>query len=421
MATVKLSKRTIDALSVERGDKVFWDREMTGFGIRVHATGRKIYVAQARTPGGLPKRATIGRFVDMTAEEARRRAAEIIDRIRRGEDAVPPPPVKEPTVADLAARYMEAHVKVNCRPATAEVFGRLLKLYIRPELGEFKLTKVDRSHVSALHYKLRDKPSQANQAVGVFSKMFKLAVARGMTPARPNPCRSVKRYAQRGCERFLTTEEYARLGRVLFEAESEGPLMAAAVAAIRLLLLTGCRRNEILTLRWDDIDRTAGELRLRDTKTGPHRVPLAPAVERVLARIPRIEGNPWVIAGEKPCNRLKSFDPLWYRLRARAGLDDVRIHDCRHSFASQALALGEGLPLIARLLGHKTVMTTVKYAHLARDTERASAAKVGTASGTISCPSKRRMSKPKRHRAGVGQERWRNSSARQSRGEPWKV
>ena len=317
MGAVKLSKRCINSLSVERGDKVFWDRELPGFGIRVHATGRKIYVVQARTPGGLPRRAVIGRYVEMTTEDARREAVEIIDRIRRGEEPVPPPPAKEPTVADLAARYMEAHVKVNCRPATVEVFGRLLSKYILPELGGLKLSEVDRSHVSALHYRLRDKPSQANQAVSVFSKMFKLAVAWGVTPARPNPCRSVKRYVQRGCERFLTEEEYARLGRVLFEAESEGPLMASAVAAIRLLLLTGCRRNEILTLRWDNIDRTAGELRLRDGKTGPRRVPLTPAVARVLARIPRIEGNPWVIAGEKPGSRLKRIDPLWVQLRAR--------------------------------------------------------------------------------------------------------
>ena len=381
MGAVKLSKRTIDALSVERGDKVFWDRKLPGFGIRVHATGRRIYVAQARIPGGLPKRAVIGRYVEMTTEDARRKAAEIVDRIRRGEDPVPPPPVKEPTVTDLAERYMTAHVKVNCRPATVEIFGRLLKLYILPELGGLKLTEVDRSHVSALHYELRDRPCQANQTVSVVSKMFKLAMAWGMTPARPNPCRSVKRYNQRGRERFLTADEYARLGRVLFEAGSEGPRMAAAVAAIRLLLLTGCRRNEILTLRWDDLDRTAGELRLRDTKSGPRRVPLTPAVDRVLARIPRIEGNPWVIAGEKPGGRLGGIDRLWHRLRARAGLDDVRLHDCRHSFASQALALGEGLPLIARLLGHKTVMTTVKYAHLARDTEKASAAKVGDSIG----------------------------------------
>ncbi|MCY3829126.1 MAG: tyrosine-type recombinase/integrase [Rhodospirillaceae bacterium] len=380
LATVKLSKRSIDALSVERGDRVFWDRELPGFGVRVHATGRKVFVAQARVPGGLPKRAVIGRCVDMTAEEARKKAAEVVDRIRRGEDPAPPAP-KEPTVADLAARYMDAHVRLNCRPGTLEVVGGLLDRHILPELGGRKLGEVDRSHASALHYRLRDTPAQANQAVGVLSRMFKLAMAWGMTPARPNPCRSVKRYAQHGRERFLTGEEYARLGRVLFEAEAEGPIMASAVAAVRLLLLTGCRRNEILTLRWDDVDRTAGELRLRETKTGPRRVPLTPAVERVLTRIPRAGGNPWVIAGGKAEGRLTRIDPLWNRLRARAGLEDVRLHDLRHSFASQALATGEGLPVIARLLGHRTVMTTVKYAHLARDTERASAAKVGDSIG----------------------------------------
>ena len=202
-----------------------------GFGIRVHATGRKIYVAQARTPGGLPKRAPIGRYVEMSTEDARRKAAEFIDRIRRGEEPVPPPPLAEPTVADLAERYMTAHVKVNCRPGTVETFGRLVDLYILPELGDLKLSEVDRSHVSTLHHKYRGKPTQANQAVGVFSKMFKLAVPWGMTPARPNPCRSVRRYKERGRERFLTSEEYARLGRVLFEAEAEGPLVASGVTA----------------------------------------------------------------------------------------------------------------------------------------------------------------------------------------------
>ena len=294
---------------------------------------------------------------------------------------MPPPPVKEATVADLAERYMTAHVKVKLPAGDGGDLRRLLRLYILPELGGFE---ADRGRpVACLGTALRaaGQALPGEQTLSVVSKMFKLAVAWGMTPARPNPCRSVQRYRQRGRERFLSADEYARLGRVLFEAEAEGPRMAAAVAAIRLLLLTGCRRNEILTLRWDDLDRTAGELRLRDTKSGPRRVPLTPAVDRVLARIPRIEGNPWVIAGPEPDSRLKGIHPLWVRLRARAGLDDVRIHDCRHSFASQALALGEGLPLIARLLGHKTVMTTVKYAHLARDTEKASAAKVGDSIG----------------------------------------
>ena len=382
MGTVKLSKRTIDRLTVERASAVFWDSELPGFGIRVHATGRKLFVAQARTPGGLPKRATVGRYEDMDAEDARLKAAGTIDRIRRGRDPVPPPAPEEPTVADLAQRFMAAHVEVNCKPATVETYRSLLRLCILPGLGDLRLSEVDRSHVSALHHGLRATPSRANQSVGIFSKMFKLAVAWGMTPARPNPCRSVKRYKERSRERFLSEDEYARLGRVLFEAEAEGPLMASAVAAVRLLLLTGCRRNEILMLKWDDIDRTAGELRLSDSKSGPRRVPLTPPVERVLARIPRTENNPWAIAGEKPGERLRRIDPLWNRLRARAGLDGLRLHDCRHSFASQALAIGESLSAISRLLGHKTVMTTVKYAHLARDTERASAAKVGDSIGS---------------------------------------
>ncbi len=202
------------------------------------------------------------------------------------------------------------------------IFRRLVDLYILPGLGDLKLFEVDRSHVSALHHKYRGKPTQANQAVGVFSKMFKLAVVWGMTPSRPNPCRSVRHYKERGRERFLTPEEYRRLGRVLDEAETSGRFLPSGIAAIRLLVLTGCRKNEIVTLRWDDIDRTAGE--------------------------------------------------IWLRLWPRAGLDDVRIHGARHSYASRALALRESLPMI----GHRRVTTTARYAHLARDTEKASAVKV---------------------------------------------
>ena len=140
--------------------------------------------------------------------------------------------------------------------------------------------------------------------------MFKLAEAWGMMPPRRNPCRSVRHYREHCRERFLTPEEYRRLGRVLREAKTDGGFMPSGIAAIRLLLLTGCRKNEIVTLRWDDIDRTAGEIRLRDSKTGARRVPLTPAVERVLAGIPRIEGNPWVILGQNPGDHPKNLDQI---------------------------------------------------------------------------------------------------------------
>ena len=146
-------------------------------------------------------------------------------------------------------------------------------------------------------------------------------------------------------------------------------------------MLTGCRVNEVLCLRWDDVDRTAKELRIRDGKTGPRSVPLTPTVIDVLDSIPRARGNPWVIAGTGRGARLTRIDKHWARIRARADLDNVRIHDCRHSYASRALALGESLTMIGRLLGHTKVSSTARYAHLARETERASAARVGGSIG----------------------------------------
>jgi len=278
---------------------------------------------------------------------------------------------------------MESHVRVNCRPNTITNFAKALRIYIVPELGHLRLSEVDRSHVSSLHHRMRDKPWQANYVVDLLSGMLRLAEAWGMTQPGRNPCRSVRRYRLQARERFLSPEEYRALGRVLNEAEDNGTVILSAIHAIRLLMLTGCRKNEIVTLQWDDVDRSTGELRLRDGKTGLRHVLITPPVEAVLSSIPRIENNPWVITGKKPGDRLRGMDQIWARIRKRAGLDDVRIHDLRHSYASRGLALGEGLPMIGKLLGHRQVATTARYAHLMRDAERASTAKVGHNIGSL--------------------------------------
>ena len=163
---------------------------------------------------------------------------------------------------------------------------------------------------------------------------------------------------------------------MLGELEAEGKVSASAVAAFRLLMLTGCRRNEILTLQWEDVDLDAGELRLRDAKTGPRAVALSPAARKVLAALPRLPDNPWVITGARPGSHFSNLNGRWLVVRARAGLEDVRIHDLRHSFASRALALGESLTMIGKLLGHRKVQTTARYAHLARESVKMSAARV---------------------------------------------
>ena len=382
---LRLSKRTIDALPVAGRDAVFWDRDLPGFGIRVHPSGRKVYLVQTRGPKG-SKRATLGRHGDLAPEQARKQAAEVIDRIKRGEDPLPASPKPEPTVADLAERYLSAHVAMNCKPATAAGYRRTLTLHILPELGAMPIVSVERKHVADLHFKMRDTPAEANSAVKILSKMYSLAASWGFETGGRNPCRFVRGYKERKRERFLTREEYRRLGDVLDEAETKGRMSVHTVAAFRVLMLTGCRRNEVLELKWDDVDRTMGELRLRDAKTGPRWVPLTPEVAGILDALPRVDGNPWVFPGRSPDGHLVNINQQWETLRSRAGLKDVRVHDLRHSFASRALALGESLTMIGGLLGHTKVQTTARYAHLARNTEIASTARVGASIGAHILP-----------------------------------
>ena len=385
-STLTLSGRAVDGLSASEKDAIFWDRELAGFGVRVYPSGRKVYVVQSRAQGA-PRRVTLGSHGELTATQARLRAAQVIDRIKRGEEPNPPPAQAGVTVADLAERYLSAHVAVNCNAHTSGIYRGSLENHILPALGMMPLVMVETAHVATLHYRLRETPRAANRALAVLSKMFSLAAAWGLVADGTNPCRGVRKYKEKKRERFLSRDEYRRLGRVLAEAEAEadagieGAVSPYAIAALRLLMLTGCRLNEILTLRWDDIDRTAGEFRLRDGKTGARMVPLTPTAETVLAGIARVPANPWVIVGKQPGTHLSTITADWYRLRAHAGLDDVRIHDLRHSYASRALAAGESLSMIGKLLGHADIQSTARYAHLARETERVSAARVGGSIG----------------------------------------
>ena len=375
-SAVKLTRRTVEALRAGDREYLVWDRDLPGFGVRVHATGRKTYVVQSRGPGGL-RRASIARHGDVSAQIARKKAARMIDRIKQGKDPVEKPAEPEPTVAELAERYWEVHVQINCNSKTAELYRGAIDNHILPALGAMPIGAVRRQDAWDLNHRLRGTPCMANNVMRVLSKMYRLAEHWGLMPAGRNPCRSIRLYRVRARERYLTLQEYGRVGEVLRAAETDGSVWASAIAALRLLMLTGCRRDEILTLRWEDVDRTVGELRLRRTKTGPRTVPITPDVERVLAGISRSAGNPWVIAGRQPRTRLTHLRYYWAKVRERAGLGDVRIHDLRHSYASHALALGESLSLIARLVGHARIASTLRYAHLMRDSEKQAAARVG--------------------------------------------
>ena len=355
-----ISGRTVDALPVGDRETVFWDRDMAGFGVRVYSSGAKVYLVQVRV-GGKTRRVTIGRHGLVSAEDARLKAAELISSIKRskgrsdgGRSTLAG---SGTTLAEAAERYMREHVAVRCKPTTARACRVALENYLLPEFGSRSLDAIEPDQVAALHYRLHGTPAMANQVVEVLSRVFYAAESWGVAPESGNPCQFVKKYKKRSCERFLSEEEFRRLGDVLKEMEDDGTLSVSAAAAFRLLMLTGCRRNEILTLQWSDVDLETGELRLRDAKTGARWVALSPTAKQVLATLQRQPGNPWVISGRGASGRLANLNHKWLAVRERAGLKDVRIHDLRHSFASRALALGESLPMIGKLLGHRQVQT----------------------------------------------------------------
>ena len=375
-----LSNRAVNAMEFGK-DTVVWDRRLTGFGVRVYPTGGKVYIAHARGPDG-PKRVKVGRHGVLNAEEARQRAALIIARIKAGEEPVlEPVAVVGSTVAEVAERFRRDHVAVRLKSSSAKRLESVIRWHILPAFGNRPMAGIERKDVLALHQRMSGTPNQANRMLRTLSLMYTLAqdcglLPEGVRPAGHNPCTGVMKYPDKKRERFLTDAEFERLGDVLREAEERGGASASTIAAIRLLLLTGCRKNEILTLQWEHVDLDAGQLSLPDTKTGARTIALPQAAVKVLKAIPRDPGNPWVIAGRKPGTHLKSLDVGWRTLRARAGLEDVRVHDLRHSYASRALALGESLPMIGKLLGHKQIETTARYAHLADDSVHASAERI---------------------------------------------
>ena len=368
----KLTKRAVEALKANGADTVYWDGELTGFGVRVRKSGRKNYVLQTRVDGKL-RWFTIGQHGRVTVDEARAAALEILAATTKGIDPRDANAKREaePVMAELGRRFLEEYVPVHCKPSTQGEYRRSVELFIDPAIGDMRISAVQRKDIAKLHHDMRDKPYQANRTLGVLSKMYSLAEVWGLRPDGSNPCRHVKRYKERNRERFLSPEETERLGDVLREAELEMP---SAVAAFRLLLLTGCRLSEIQFLRWEYVKDDCIEL--PDAKTGGRVVPLGPEARAVLADLPREDGNPWVIRGRLPGSHITDLQKPWRRIRARADLEDVRIHDLRHSYASRALALGESLMMIGKLLGHTQVQTTARYAHLARDSIQNAAARI---------------------------------------------
>jgi integrase len=406
---------TSEAVEAMQPGCVLWDGEVRGFGVRCRKRDR-VYLVKTRI-GGVQKVLTIGRHGRGAwgAEKARREAQRLLGLIRDGQD-----PAAErdeakaaPTMATLAERYTAEHSAIRKKLRTRAEDERLLRLHILPALGALKVQDIVRADAARLHAAIaKDAPIAANRAVALLSSMMNWAEKVGVRQDGTNPCRHVARSPEKHRERTLSPEELARLGEALNRAaagwteddraawrlvcadqteaagvsdddraawiaarqpERDSPEDWRAIAALRLLIFTGARLSEVLTLQWDWINQAAGVARLPDSKTGAKNLFLPAGALDVLAKLPRYAGRACVFPGDGKAPSFVGIQRPWRRVRALAGLPDLRIHDLRHVFASTAVSGGDSLFIVGKLLGHRQATTTERYSHLAPDPAREAA------------------------------------------------
>jgi integrase len=399
----RITKRVVDGLKPRQNEFTIWDSKITGFGLRVRPTGAKSYIVVYRAgPGrGAPvRRYTIAGVGKITPEAARRQAQTLLGSVAHGRDPAGDKANERtmPTVAELADRFLTEHMEPKRRPNTIASYRYVLDRIVKPELGSAKADKVTRASMAKLHRKLMGTPSQANRVIAVIGSMYTFAKRVGVVAEGINPARWVDKFKENRRERFLTTTELERLGLAIREAETKGipwevdeakptakhlskpdsrfsKIDPFAATALRLLLFTGCRLREILHLRWEHVDFERGLLFLPESKSGKKTVVLnAPALS-LLSSLKRV--GPYVVPGddlERPRADLKR---PWEAVSRRAGLDGVRLHDLRHTFASYGAGGGLGLPIIGKLLGHTQAATTARYAHLDNDPLRRASERIG--------------------------------------------
>jgi integrase len=407
-----------DLAAPESGNRIVYDSEVKGFGVRVTKAGAKAFILNYRA-GGRERRLTIGSYPDWKTGAARDYAKELKKRIDVGEDPMGDRHAERaaPTVNDLADRFEKEHLAKR-RAATERDYKSILKLYVRPELGKLKVTDVRHSDIERLHNRIQKvTPYRANRTVAVLSKMLSLAVK--WEYRSDNPAKGIERAPEEKRERFLTPAEIERLAGVLITHREK-----VTANAIRLLLLTGARKGEMLSARWPEFDLKAGVWTKPSahTKTKKeHRIPLsAPALqlltemkaeaERKLKKENESRASKapekkleFVFPGDVPGKPLAAPRRAWVSICRQAGLayeepkldakgkpvmdakgnlvtvwqPTVRIHDLRHSYASILASAGLSLPIIGRLLGHTQAATTQRYAHLMDDPLRAATERVG--------------------------------------------
>jgi integrase len=372
MSTRKITAAVIAAM---KSDDVIFDTATRGFCVRARARDRS-FLVRVRIDGK-QKALTIGRYEPgvLGVEDARKIAQSWIVDARAGKD---PTAVREarkaaPTLAELAERYIVERSVPHKKPNSVRQDKQMLRQHIIPQLGQRRAIDISKSDVAKLHFGMRETPAAANRCCDVLSSVLGWAEEVGIRPDGTNPCRGVKRNREKRRENALTSADLGKLGEALAKSKEDW----RSVAAIRLLLFSGARMNEILSLKWEYIDTDRGVANLPDSKSGATKRYLPAAALAVLASLPRMAGSPFVLPGDRAGKPFQGLEKPWQRIRATIGLEKVRLHDLRHTYASVAVSDGVSLFVVGELLGHKQAATTKRYAHLASDPARAFADKNG--------------------------------------------
>ena len=358
---IRLTVKAIAAAKPANREYTLWDNLLGHFGVRVQCSGVKSYIVQTRARGRMRK-ITLGRFPELSLDAARREGAAVLARLWGGENMTPPRKKMAPLFRDFAKRYRERR-RHRWKPSSLETYDIYMRNRLMPHFGRLRLDAIDHARVSAwFDVASVDKPGAANRAFEILRAMLRSARQWGdLREQVPDACANIVKNPRRPVARYLDRAELERLGAVLDRRQAERPW---PVAVIRLLTLTGARLSEIVNLKWDEIGEIGEDgasVRLEDSKTGPRTLWLGPEAANLLAALPRTKGTDQVFPETLTSARLYAF---WVGVRDKAGLPGLRIHDCRHTWASQGVMNGVGLTTVGRLLGHRQRETTAIYAHL---------------------------------------------------------
>ena len=362
---MKLTNKKIDQLIPDTKSYIVWDNEIRGFGVRVNLNSKKTFILKYRIGQGRSARVrkpVIGTYGVMKVDEARKIARKWLLDASEGND---PKEVDKTSILlkDFCNVYLQQHANIKKKLSSVIEDKRLMRLHIIPNFGNVCLKEITRSMITKHHQSMYQTPHGANRFLSLMSKMMNLAERWEYRPLNSNPCRHIERYKEEGRQIYLSMEQIEKIGHVIKQMEQTESIFV--LSAIKLLLFTGRRTGEILTLKWDYIDFENSKMNLPDTKTGAKSFFFSPTVKQILLNLPNKEG--FVFKSVLKDKRVTTVRHIWKKICKLAKIENVRVHDLRHTYASLAVQNGYSLPIISKMLGHADIKTTQRYAHLHDD------------------------------------------------------